>query len=168
MIMTMSSLPGSFALGIWRVLRWVMMFWHFFGLYIHPFVLAMPHYHFHDFFMSSLNKVIAVSFSSMACRWVSFVISRAWTQLVRLSVSIACELSLSCCQTWRNNTLQQCFWSLLPLAVDLKILSHTFPLHYCKCHIFANLWANWLVYMLYVHCSFDTFDWYLQGWHELL
>ena len=39
---------------------------------------------------------------------VSFVNSRAWTQSVRSSISITCNLSLSCCRTWGNNTLQQC------------------------------------------------------------
>ena len=117
-------------------------------------------YKIRDYRCSSLSLKIC-------CWWAwrssSFVNSRAWTRFVRSSIFMACNLSLSCCQTWGNNTLQQCLLKSLSLTVDLKITSHTPLPHWCKYHIFANPLANWLVYMQHIHCSFDTFEWYFLG-----
>ena len=61
------------------------------------------------FCRSSLSNAIAASLFSIVFWWASFVISRAWTRLGRPSIFIACDLSLSYCRTWGNNTLQQYF-----------------------------------------------------------
>ena len=107
----------------------------------------------------------------ICCWWTwrssSFVNSRAWTQLVRSSISIACNLSLSCCQKWGSNTLKQCHLKSFALAVDLKITAHTHLFHYCKYRNFANHLANWctcsmytadlILLCLYDVCSFWCF-----------
>ena len=50
------------------------------------------------------------------------------------------------------------FWSMLPLAVDLKILSHTCPHHWCNSHLFSNPWANPWSYPPRGTCSVATYE----------
>ena len=88
------------------------------------------------FFMRSS---MSCSFSSMDCRcsslsrkiccwWAwhysSFVNSRAWIWFVRSSISIACNLSLSCCQ---NNTLKQCLLKSFAFGCRLENNSSYMP-----------------------------------------
>ena len=126
------------------------------------------------FCRSSLSRAIAPSFSSVTCLcssfslkmsywWVSFLIFTAWKRLVRPSISIACDLSLSSCRTWGNNTLKQSSEVFcLRLLVWKKQLIHPFFIS-VDIIFLKNLFANWLVYMQHVHCSFDTFEWCFLG-----
>ena len=92
----------------------------------------------------------------------------AWTRFVRSSISIACNLLLSCCRTWWNNTLQQCLLKSLPLVVDLKITAHTSLPHWCKYRIFVSLLPNLQASLLWWNHSFDTSGCNFLGYKKLL